>query len=71
MASRSPTRSADILNVSDLQERLRLDGVITLVDAENVRRLSQVVMFIEGQLVDADLIVLNKMDLIAPGSWMN
>ncbi len=63
-----PHQIADILNVSDLQESLRLDGVITLVDAENVRRLSEVVMFIEGQLLDADLIVLNKMDLIEPGS---
>ncbi|MCO6450967.1 MAG: GTP-binding protein [Caldilineales bacterium] len=59
-----PHQIIDILKVSELQKRLRLDGVITLVDAENVRRLAEVVMFIEGQLADADLIVLNKMDLI-------
>ena len=63
-----PHQIADILNVSDLQETLRLDGIITLVDAENVRRLAEVVMFIAGQLADADLIVLNKMDLIDAGA---
>jgi len=61
-----PHQIADILTVNELQRKLQLDGVITLVDAENVQRLSEVVMFIEGQLRDADLIVLNKIDLIEP-----
>jgi G3E family GTPase len=61
-----PHQISDILTVTDLQERLRLDGIITLVDAENVRKLSQVVMFIEGQLRDADIIILNKLDLVEP-----
>lgn len=63
-----PHQISGILNVSDLQEHLRLDGIITLVDAENVRKLSQVVMFIEGQLRDADIIILNKLDLIESDS---
>jgi len=63
-----PHQISDILTVTDLKEHLRLDGIITLVDAENVRKLSQVVMFIEGQLADADIIILNKLDLIEPDS---
>jgi len=63
-----PHQISDILTVSDLQERLHLDGIITLVDAENVRKLSRVVMFIEGQLVDADIIVLNKIDMVESDS---
>jgi len=63
-----PHQISDILTVTDLQERLRLDGIITLVDAENVRKLSKVVMFIEGQLADADIIILNKLDLVEPDS---
>jgi G3E family GTPase len=63
-----PHQISDILTVTDLQEHLHLDGIITLVDAENVRKLSKVVMFIEGQLTDADIIILNKLDLVAPDS---
>ncbi|MCP4164312.1 MAG: GTP-binding protein [Chloroflexi bacterium] len=59
-----PHQIADILAVTDLKPHLRLDGIITLVDSENVQRLAEVVMFIEKQLSDADLIVLNKIDLI-------
>lgn len=59
-----PHQIADIVFAGDFQQHLRLDGIITLVDAENVRRLAEVVMFIESQLEDADLILLNKLDLV-------
>ncbi len=61
-----PHQVADIVFAGDFQQHMRLDGIITLVDALNVRRLAEVVMFIEKQLEDADLILLNKLDLVGP-----
>ncbi len=61
-----PDQIAGILQAGKLQDRLRLDSIITLVDASYVRRLAQVVIFIEKQLAAADLILLNKIDLVEP-----
>lgn len=46
---------------------LELDGVVTVVDAETIRRQARdeyIADVIEQQLVAADLIILNKMDLV-------
>ena len=37
---------------------------MTLLDAENVRRLARVVSFMESQISSADLVLLNKVDLV-------
>lgn len=60
----SPKDVAAILEVSTLQGLVTLDSIVTLVDAENVRRLSRVVVFVESQIKSADILLVNKIDLI-------
>jgi G3E family GTPase len=59
-----PVGVAGAFRTSALRETTRLDALITLVDAEHVRnpRLDQ--QLIESQLASADLVVLNKVDLV-------
>jgi G3E family GTPase len=60
----SPKEVAAILEVSTLHNLVTLDSIVTVVDAENVRRLSKVVMFSESQIRSADILLVNKIDLI-------
>jgi len=60
----SPKDVAAILEVSTLQNLVTLDSIVTVVDAEIVRRLSRVVMFSESQIRSADILLVNKIDLI-------
>lgn len=62
----APHQILPALESRDLRDRLALDGVITLVDAENVRRIARVVVFIESQIETADIVVLNKTDRVNP-----
>ncbi len=62
----APHQILPALESRPLAGRLALDGVITLVDAENVRRIAGVVVFIESQIETADLVVVNKTDRVSP-----
>ncbi len=62
----APHQILPALESRDLRHRLTLDGVITLVDAENVRKLARAVVFIESQIETADIILINKTDLVTP-----
>jgi G3E family GTPase len=53
------------LDVPSLRPHLTVDAVITLLDAENVQRLFSVVTFLEDQIQSADLLLLNKTDLVS------
>jgi len=59
-----PHQLAAVLAAGVLQPYLRLAGIITLVDAEQVRRLAHVILPIEEQIEAADLILVNKTDLV-------
>ena len=50
---------------SSLVERVEVDGVITLVDAENFDRNLDSVEAAFQQIVAADLLIVNKIDLVA------
>ncbi|HXK60033.1 MAG TPA: GTP-binding protein [Acidobacteriota bacterium] len=55
--------------IFDVQESLpdiRLDGVITVVDADSLVRYPQIGHTSRMQIEDADLILLNKVDLVDP-----
>lgn len=60
----SPRDVAAILEVSTLQKLVSQDSIITVIDAENVRRIARVVVFLESQISSADILLLNKTDLI-------
>jgi G3E family GTPase len=60
----SPRDVAAILEIPSLQKLVSLDSIITLIDAENVRRIARVVVFVESQISSADILLLNKIDLI-------
>lgn len=64
----APDQIINVLELTGLQERLTLSGVIVLADAANVQRLAQAVMFIERQLRTADIVLLNKVDLVEPAA---
>jgi G3E family GTPase len=51
---------------ADLLERVQLQSVVTLVDAANFHRQIEDAIAIE-QIAFADLLVLNKVDLLVPG----
>jgi G3E family GTPase len=59
-----PAAVAGIFAMPRVRERLQLDGVIALVDAENARdpRLDR--QLIEDQIRSADIVLLNKVDLV-------
>jgi G3E family GTPase len=59
-----PYQIAAVLDAGILQPHLRLAGIITLVDVERVRRLAQVILPIAEQIEAADLVVINKVDLV-------
>jgi G3E family GTPase len=52
------------LNVPQLQQHARLDSIITLVDAENIRQQLGETKVAREQIALADFILLNKTDLV-------
>jgi len=59
-----PVGVAAAFRTSALRERTRLDGVIALVDAENCRNPRLDEQLVEDQVRSADLVILNKIDLV-------
>ncbi|MGA7124939.1 MAG: GTP-binding protein [Chthoniobacterales bacterium] len=53
------------LNVPQLQQYARLDSIITLVDAENIRHQLKETTVAKEQVALADFILLNKTDLVS------
>ena len=60
----SPADVESILDVPELASRVRVNSIITLVDAENALRLARAVMFADKQIAAADIVVVNKTDLV-------
>lgn len=60
----TPENIISILDVPDLHHSILLESTVTLLDAENVRRLARAVSFLENQISSADLVLLNKVDLV-------
>jgi G3E family GTPase len=60
----NPASIAGVFAMARVRARLRLDGIIALVDAESARdpRLDQ--RLIEDQIGSADIVLLNKVDLV-------
>ncbi|MBV9489736.1 MAG: GTP-binding protein [Verrucomicrobia bacterium] len=52
------------LNIPQLQQYVRLDSIITLVDAENIERQLRETNVAREQVALADFILLNKVDLV-------
>ena len=59
-----PASIAGAFRTSALLTRTRLDGIVTLVDAENARNPRLDRQLIEEQIRTADIVVLNKVDLV-------
>ncbi len=59
-----PIGVAAAFRTSALRERTRVDGIITLVDAEQARNPRLDRQLIHDQVRSADLVVLNKVDLV-------
>jgi G3E family GTPase len=51
---------------AEMQERLKLDGVVTLVDARHIWERLADSEEAQGQIAFADVILLNKIDLVTP-----
>jgi G3E family GTPase len=59
-----PLALAAAFRTPELQDRARLDGVITVVDAEHARDPRLDVQLVRDQIVAADVVLLNKTDLV-------
>jgi G3E family GTPase len=59
-----PWAVAETFMLPNLRERIALDGVITLVDAEQVRSQQHYDDLIVDQISAADIVVLSKVDLV-------
>jgi G3E family GTPase len=51
----------------EMQGKLRLDGIVTLVDAKHVWQHIDTSDEVKEQIAFADVILLNKIDLVPPG----
>jgi G3E family GTPase len=59
-----PWAIADTFELSDLRDAVRIDGIITVVDAEYVLQQRHFESLIVDQVSAADIVVLSKVDLI-------
>ena len=60
----SPSQIKNLLDLPNLQTQVSIESVITLVDVKNIRRVARAVMFVEDQLQSADILIINKTDLV-------
>ncbi len=60
----SPDQIRTILSTDKLNSKIIIQRVVTLVDAVNAKKLAPMVTFIENQIKYADLLLLNKIDLV-------
>jgi G3E family GTPase len=61
-----PFGVAAAFRTSQLRDRTRVDGVVAVVDAENARSRYLDPMLVEDQIRAADIVLLNKADLVGP-----
>jgi G3E family GTPase len=60
----SPHQIKSILDSDKLKTSIVIQRIVTLVDAVNAQKLAPMVTFIEDQVRSADLLLLNKIDLV-------
>jgi G3E family GTPase len=59
-----PGQLEELLRGGDLPQYVRVDEIITLADAVNVYALAGIMPAISDQIAAADLVILNKIDLV-------
>lgn len=61
----SPGQVKQLLDVPELKDRVFVLNTLTLVDALNFRKIAPAVTFMQDQIKSADLLILNKTDLVS------
>lgn len=62
-----PLPVAQTLFIPGLTQIVRLDGIVTLVDADQIRAQTGASEMVPTQIEFANMLLLNKMDLVSPG----
>lgn len=60
----SPHQIKNLLDLPNLQAHIFVERIITVVDALNTKRIASAVMFVEDQIKSADILIINKIDLV-------
>jgi len=60
----SPSQIKNMLDLPKLGAHVFVERVITVVDTLNIRRIAKAVMFVEDQIRSADVLIINKTDLV-------
>jgi len=66
-----PVNIIDVFNVPEINEKLFISNILCIVNCANIDKLLSINLRIKNQILMADEIVMNKIDLVANKNYLN